>query len=524
MSNKPYTTLQRLTIEALDCIIKPPNYDSQGHLQVFIEPRIPFESLQRNADPLLSQTTGQQKDTLSATAVSSTSPTSELPVLTDTITSQTDTTLPHLEDTMTSPTITSPYSLSEDTDIAQYFSTSGDDIEKVTPVPDNKVPENNDTPNEPSTLPLQQNTRQTQTVEDNSDLDMSEYMKCSRFQEKLKSLKTKLSKEFSDTIAKHPEHIRNLIFQILNTYPDILDDKSGPILEYIKTDVGNIPIIQPLYETISEPDTTQTDSVHQEDGTTHRQWIAKWADLKFNPDTDNIDEFIAHFEDLASLNNIQDDYKLHAFKIAMPKEVELHLSRINNLQDCYQTAKELLTIVQSTVTNKMSALSLAQSRSPSPEPTSKSPSPVRPPPHRFRSRTQAIFHGSNRRPPFRCFNCHKLGHFARNCFTQPRVRFQDELVKVQIVKGIKHLMATAAQICHKIKIPIHILIHSKMNTVMKRKTILKNTMMKMKTILQNIMVKMKIVLKKGSKVHLNKRGDYPPKFHLKIYLRLHIVH
>ena len=103
-----------------------------------------------------------------------------------------------------------------------------------------------------------------------------------------------------------------------------------------------------------------------------------------------------------------------------------------------------------------------------------------------------------------------------------------QLVKVQIVKGIKHLMATAAQICHRIKIPIHILIHSKMNTVMKRKTILKNTMMntmmKMKTILQNIMVKMKIVLKKGSKVHLNKIGDYPPKFHLKIYLRLHIVH
>ena len=139
--------------------------------------------------------------------------------------------------------------------------------EKVTPVPDNKAPGNNDTPNEPSTLPLQQNTKQTQTVEDNSDLDMSEYMKCSRFQEKLKSLKTKLSKEFPDTIAKHPEHIRNLVLHILNTYPDILDDKSGPILEYIKTDVGNIPIIQPLYETISEPDTTQTVSVHQEDET-----------------------------------------------------------------------------------------------------------------------------------------------------------------------------------------------------------------------------------------------------------------
>ena len=265
MSNKPYTTVQRLTIEALDCVIKPPKYDSQGHLQIFISPGIPVASVQRNADPLLSQTTGQQKDTLSATAVSSASTTSELPVLTDTITSQTDMTLPHLEDTLTSPTITSPYSLNEDIDIAQYFSTSGNDIEKVTPVPDNKAPENNDTLNEPSTLSLQQNTKQTQTVEDNSDFDMSDYVKTHRFQEKLKSLKSKLSKEFSDTIAENPGHIRILILQILNSYPDILDDKSGPILQYIKTDVGNIPIIQPLYETISEPDTTQFDSDHQED-------------------------------------------------------------------------------------------------------------------------------------------------------------------------------------------------------------------------------------------------------------------
>ena len=291
MSNEPYTTVQRLTIEALDCVIKPPKYDSQGHLQIFIEPRIPVESVQRNADPLLSQTTGQQKDTLSATAVSSASPTSELPVHTDTITSQKDITLPHLEDILTSPTITSPYSLNEDTDIAQYFSTSGNDIEKVTPVPDNKAPENNDTPNEPSTLSLQQNTKQTQTVEDNSDFDMSDYVKTHRFQEKLKSLKSKLSKEFSDTIAQNPGHIRILILQILNSYPDILDDKSGPILQYIKTDVGNIPIIQPLYETISEPDTTQLDSDHQEDDT---QQVESDSDdciiQKVIPPPENIDQ------------------------------------------------------------------------------------------------------------------------------------------------------------------------------------------------------------------------------------------
>ena len=110
----------------------------------------------------------------------------------------------------------------------------------------------------------------------------------------------------------------------------------------------------------------------------------------------------------------------------MPREVELHLSRSNNLQDCYQTAKELLTIVQTTVTNKMSALSLAQSRSPSPQAKARSPSPTTPPPQQFRLRTQAIFQGSHRRLPFRCFNCHKLGHFARNCFIPPTVRFQDE--------------------------------------------------------------------------------------------------
>ena len=86
-------------------------------------------------------------------------------------------TLPHLEDILTSPTITSPYSLNEDTDIAQYLSTSGSDIEEVTPVSDNKAPKNNDTPNEPSTLPLQQYTKQTQTVEDNLDFDMSDYVK-----------------------------------------------------------------------------------------------------------------------------------------------------------------------------------------------------------------------------------------------------------------------------------------------------------------------------------------------------------
>ena len=60
----------------------------------------------------------------------------------------------------------------------------------------------------------------------------------------------------------------------------------------------------------------------------------------------------------------------------MPKEIELHLRGIDNLQLCYQTAKDLLTILQIPVVAKMSTLSLAQSRSPSPtHPRTRSPSP-----------------------------------------------------------------------------------------------------------------------------------------------------
>ena len=42
-------------------------------------------------------------------------------------------------------------------------------------------------------------------------------------------------------------------------------------------------------------------------GKTHREWITKWGDLKFNPDMDNIDEFIEKFEDLPNLTISQKD-------------------------------------------------------------------------------------------------------------------------------------------------------------------------------------------------------------------------
>ena len=223
MSTELYTSLQRLTIEALDCVIKPPDYDSQGHLDISIKPRIPFESVQRNVYPLLSETIDQQK---------------HMP-----LTTQTDTSQLTLSDTMPSP-LSSP----EDMDHSPCFSPLSTDSVTIPPVPDNKISQ----------------TTQTQTVDDN--LDISDFVKSQRFQEKLKTVKTKLSEEISQAIPRRPEEMRDWILQILYKYPDLLDDKSGPTVGYIPTAIGNIQVNQPSYDR-GEPDTTQTDPVHVDDDT-----------------------------------------------------------------------------------------------------------------------------------------------------------------------------------------------------------------------------------------------------------------
>ena len=87
-----------------------------------------------------------------------------------------------------------------------------------------------------------------------------------RFQEKLKTVKTKLSEEISQAIPRRPEEMRDWILQILYKYPDLLDDKSGPTVGYIPTAIGNIQVNQPSYDR-GEPYTTQTDPVHVDDDT-----------------------------------------------------------------------------------------------------------------------------------------------------------------------------------------------------------------------------------------------------------------
>ena len=158
-------------------------------------------------------------------------------------TTQTDTSQLTLSDTMPSP-----LSIPEDIDHSPCFSPSSTDIATILPVLDNKISQ----------------TTQTQTVDDN--LDISDFVKSQRFQEKLKTVKTKLSEEISQAILRRPEEMRDWILQILYKYPDLLDDKSGPTVGYIPTAIGNIQVNQPSYDR-GEPDTTQTDPVHVDDDT-----------------------------------------------------------------------------------------------------------------------------------------------------------------------------------------------------------------------------------------------------------------
>ena len=144
-------------------------------------------------------------------------------------------------------------------------------------------------------------------------------------------------------------------------------------------------------------------------GKTSHQWLQQWNTLSFNPDTDNLDEFLVKFNDLANLVGAPPDFKLMAFRVLMPRDIVIATRDLTTYEDCPHTACDLMTILQNPLINKMSALSLMQSRSPSPIPRPLTPSPGptsrnradnRQPRSQSRDRGngRAIFNNSNPRP------------------------------------------------------------------------------------------------------------------------------
>ena len=205
---------------------------------------------------------------------------------------------------------------------------------------------------------------------------------------------------------------------------------------------------------------------YSEYGKTPRDWLKAWTELRFRPDTDNIDEYIQKFQELVTLLAYPEEHQVQIFKMMMPENIELRIKDMTTLTDCIEEAKVCLSICQpSSLVSRMSTLTVAPSE-PEPPMRQRSPSParrnqtntnsqnrqsrqrqrppilkrstfqgfrqypgnVRPrsvsnqrnnfPNSRFRSNSRSLSRPrfGNFTQSIECYYCHRMGHTANNCF------------------------------------------------------------------------------------------------------------
>ena len=116
---------------------------------------------------------------------------------------------------------------------------------------------------------------------------------------------------------------------------------------------------------------------YSEYGKTACEWLNSWTELRFRADTDNIDEYIQKFQELATLLAYPEEHQVQIFKMMMPENIELRIKDMTTLEACIEEAKVCLSICQpSSLVSRMSTLTVAPS-----EPTTpvhqRSPSPIR---------------------------------------------------------------------------------------------------------------------------------------------------
>ena len=205
---------------------------------------------------------------------------------------------------------------------------------------------------------------------------------------------------------------------------------------------------------------------YSEYGKTPREWLKSWTELRFHPDTDNIDEYIQKFQELATLLVYPEEHQVQIFKMMMPENIELRIKDMTTLTDCIEEAKVCLSICQpSSLVSRMSTLTVAPSetetpvRQHSPSPVRRNqtnnnlqnrqsrqrqrppilkrstfqgfrqyPGNVRPrsvsnsrnnfPNSRFRSASRSLSRPrfGNFNQSIECYYCHHMGHTANNCF------------------------------------------------------------------------------------------------------------
>ena len=83
---------------------------------------------------------------------------------------------------------------------------------------------------------------------------------------------------------------------------------------------------------------------------------------EISPDTDNIDEYIQKFQELATLLVYPEDHQVQIFKMMMPVNIELRIKDMTTLRDCIEEAKVCLSICQpSSLISRMTTLTVTSS-------------------------------------------------------------------------------------------------------------------------------------------------------------------
>ena len=309
MFSRPYTSLSRITIEAVDCKL---NYQHiNGHLTISVEPLDPVFPT-GNRDPLLGQTarhtidnttsnndtTARDKDNpqpstsyaqhnpmladsthrspkvpsdsleplqFHPSALSSTSTLPPVPLkyeeenyLPDED-SDTNSENEHDEQQNTAPTqmpdpIHMPKQENEmpQEDIPQNET----QIERPhTPDPDNPIQDNTEYANPNYEMPEEMPHAQPQPTTSNANATsaLANCMESPNFQETMKKMTLQVGEATFDRIAKNPRLVKQWILKVIHKFPGLLDDLTDNTVEFMDTNNGPVRILQPTTSQNPQP-------------------------------------------------------------------------------------------------------------------------------------------------------------------------------------------------------------------------------------------------------------------------------
>ena len=167
-------------------------------------------------------------------------------------------------------------------------------------------------------------------------------------------------------------------------------------------------------------------------GPNPRDWLRAWIDLKFDPQTDDIDQYVQTIKDLAELLSYPPEQTLQVFRMSMPESVELRIKDMATLDNAVKEAKECIEILKNSITTRISKLTIAQSpprqksqsRSPSPGPSHARPAirSSRPPNRRQNTFNPNSFQGFRQYPG--SSNTPQRRTFRPRSRSLPSLRFQ----------------------------------------------------------------------------------------------------